>query len=238
MLRRLFPGFPLQKGPRLRLVTWNCAMALRNKWAQLLSLAPDVAVIQECEQPERWPAGACTSFVWDGSNPHKGLAILTFGPWRVEACAQLDPTIQFVLPARISGPKAFNILGVWTKATADRQQSYSGQMRRAAQVYSAWLASEDAVVMGDWNSNAGWYKSVDNPHTETVAQLHQCGLTSACHTWYDLPHGAEQHATWYNHKRIERSFHLGYCFIPQAWTANLHRVTVGRHGEWMAYSDH
>jgi len=30
-------------------------MALRRKWPQLAALAPDVAVIQECETPDKWP---------------------------------------------------------------------------------------------------------------------------------------------------------------------------------------
>jgi exodeoxyribonuclease-3 len=63
-------------------------------------------------------------------------------------------------------------------------------------------------------------------------------LTNANHTDHGLAHGAERHPTWCNHKRADRPFHLDYCFIPQAWTPHLRGVTVGRHAEWMAWSDH
>ena len=42
----------------LRVATWNCNMAFRNKCEQLLSLAPDIAVIQECERPSAGPTSA------------------------------------------------------------------------------------------------------------------------------------------------------------------------------------
>ena len=37
----------------MRLVAWNCAMALHRKFEALLSLRPDVAVIAECAEPGR-----------------------------------------------------------------------------------------------------------------------------------------------------------------------------------------
>jgi exonuclease III len=222
----------------MRLVTWNCAMALRNKWAQLAHLAPDVAVIQECEKKEKWPAQWYSEAQWLGSNEHKGLAVVTFGPWRVEACEQIDPSIEFVLPTRITGPKAFNLLGVWTKQAAIKEHSYIGQLHRAAQVYSSWLAAADSVVIGDWNSNAIWDRERRANHSATVALLADCGLASAYHLHYSCKHGSEPHPTWYNHKRADRGFHLDYCFVPGSWSASLSAVQVGKFDEWRAYSDH
>ncbi len=40
-------------GPTLRILTWNCQMALRKKHELLASLRPDIAVIQECERPDK-----------------------------------------------------------------------------------------------------------------------------------------------------------------------------------------
>ncbi len=37
----------------MRLVAWNCAMALHRKFEALLRLRPDVAVIAECAEPGR-----------------------------------------------------------------------------------------------------------------------------------------------------------------------------------------
>jgi exonuclease III len=222
----------------MRLVTWNCAMALRNKWEPLVSLAPDVAVIQECEKKEKWPAQWYSGAEWFGSNAHKGLAVVTFDPWRVEACEQLDPSIEFVLPTRITGPRPFNLLAVWTKQAQTKERSYIGQLHRATQVYSSWLAASDTVVIGDWNSNAQWDRERKANHSATVALLADCGLVSTYHQYYGCKHGSEQHPTWYNHKRADYGFHLDYCFVPRSWTTTLRSVQVGKFDDWRAYSDH
>ena len=65
-----------------------------------------------------------------------------------------------------------------------------------------------------------------------------CGLGSAYHAFFGCGQGAERHGTWYNHKRIERSFHLDYCFVPRNWLPHVYRVEVGRPHAWLAYSDH
>jgi endonuclease/exonuclease/phosphatase family metal-dependent hydrolase len=213
-------------------------MALRNKWEQLARLEPDVAVIQECETEEKWPQQGYSQAAWYGSNQNKGLAVVTFGPWRVEACEQLDPSIEFVLPARISGPKTFNLLGVWTKQSPVKGQSYIGQMHRAAQVYSSWLSAADSVVIGDWNSNAQWDRAQKANHSATVALLSAAKLESAYHTHNHCIPGRERHPTWYNHKRAERGFHIDYCFVPQSWLAKMRSVSVGQFDQWRPFSDH
>lgn len=35
----------------MRLATWNCNQAFREKQHQLLDLEPDIAVVPECENP-------------------------------------------------------------------------------------------------------------------------------------------------------------------------------------------
>jgi exonuclease III len=224
--------------PNLRIVTWNCAMALRKKWEHLVALTPDVAVLQECEMPEKWPSNCWTSVLWTGDNPHKGLAVVSFGPWRLEAYAQLDSDIKYVLPAYVSGPCPFRLLGVWTKPSTQTGRSYIGQLYHAAHLYSSWLAGSPSVVAGDWNSNAQWDRPQRAPHAATVAKLADCGLKSAYHYYFRQNYGQERHATWYNHKRLERGFHLDYCFVPEMWLSNVHRVEVGRAEQWLPSSDH
>lgn len=40
------------KGIAMRLVVWNCNMALPRKWDALMALRPNIAVISECANPE------------------------------------------------------------------------------------------------------------------------------------------------------------------------------------------
>ena len=67
----------------MRLVAWNCNMALHRKRAALHTLKPDVAVLSECASPERLAErlgadGLSCDPVWIGANRDKGLAVLAF----------------------------------------------------------------------------------------------------------------------------------------------------------------
>ena len=71
-------------------------MALRLKFDRLLSLRPDVAVVQECADPDGakgWRPD-CAAYDWIGFNPDKGLGIFTFGGLTLtqEAPAMRRPT--------------------------------------------------------------------------------------------------------------------------------------------------
>jgi hypothetical protein len=63
---------------RLRIVTWNCGMALARKAPSLLALATDIAVIQECSKKSvDVISGHGFSGLWFGANPNKGLAVFS-----------------------------------------------------------------------------------------------------------------------------------------------------------------
>jgi len=59
----------------MRLVAWNCNMALDRKVDRLLALNPDIAVISECAEPARLRARGADWIegepVWVGRNLHK-----------------------------------------------------------------------------------------------------------------------------------------------------------------------
>src|SRR5260221_9905989 len=73
----------------MRVATWNCNMAFRRKFARLMALKPDLAIIPECESREVFAAEAAfapRSAGWIGDNPRNGLGIFPFGDFR----ARLD----------------------------------------------------------------------------------------------------------------------------------------------------
>jgi hypothetical protein len=223
----------------MRIITWNCSMAFRKKAALLSVLQPDLAVIQECEMPERWGEIGATSVLWHGANRHKGLAVLAFGAWRLEPVAQRDATIDYVLPAHVTGPLSFNLLGVWTKPSSIPGQDYVGQIYKAALVYQDWLAGGPSLVVGDLNSSSVFRKQPGRAHhTDVVDALAEAGMTSAYHHYHGCAHGVEAHPTWFMHKRTRSVFHLDYCFIPELWAPRLLGVTVGAIADWSPYSDH
>jgi exonuclease III len=62
----------------MKIVSWNCNGAFRKKFEIIQSLAPDIMVIQECEDPEQssdkqyksW----ANNFLWLGANKNKGIS--------------------------------------------------------------------------------------------------------------------------------------------------------------------
>ena len=73
----------------MRIVAWNCDRALHRKIDALMTLRPDVAVISEAAEPERFvaraPELADASLVWVGKYPDRGLLLAGFGTTVVEA---------------------------------------------------------------------------------------------------------------------------------------------------------
>ena len=71
----------------MRLVAWNCNGAFHRKSAVLAALAPDVAILSECADLEilrrKAPPFAPTGALWMGDNPQRGLAVFSFGGYRL-----------------------------------------------------------------------------------------------------------------------------------------------------------
>lgn len=231
------PTRPCSSGPRLRIVTWNCRQALHKKAAALLALKPDIAVIQECAKPERWQQAGASWALWHGDNPVKGLALLSFGAWTLEPVAVSVQDCRLFLPARVRGPVAFNLLGVWTQqAATSRRDSYIGQLHIALDFYRDFLAQGASVVAGDLNSNAIWdLRYPSNNHTQAVARLAGLGMVSAYHTVHRRAHGCEVHMT--HRHNLGNKFHLDYCFVPRTWAQHIGGVQVGG-SKWYRLSDH
>jgi len=62
----------------MKLVTWNCNGALRNKLKDVDSLDADILLIQECENPEmatkhygEWVG----DYLWVGTDKNKGICV-------------------------------------------------------------------------------------------------------------------------------------------------------------------
>src|ERR1700686_986788 len=99
----------------MRILVWNCRMAFGSKQKRLVEeFRPDIAVISECARVVNAPEGCAE---WVGSNQNKGLAILTYGDYRVSLDRAFDSTIEWAAPAWITGPQSFFLLAVWNKRT-------------------------------------------------------------------------------------------------------------------------
>lgn len=236
----------------MRLVAWNCNMALHRKLAALLALRPDIAVLSECASPqrlaERLGAGALACEpVWIGANRDKGLAVLAFNGYRARLAEEAyRRSLRFIAPIRIEGPLRFNLLAVWAQNFSDgiRRKRQPGPLRLAlTRDYRAFLGDGPAIVAGDFNNNIFW----DRPgylinHAQAVRLLEGYGLVSAYHHARGEAQGAETEPTLYWRDRLKDgpTYHIDYIFLPRAWAADIREMSVGGFETWCGagLSDH
>lgn len=209
-------------------------MALHRKMDALLSLHPDIAIIPECAAQADSPEG-CS--VWVGSIRFKGLAVLSFGDYRVALDESYDPSIQWAAPVRVTGPNDFFLLAIWG------QRPYGQGVQTAIETYRSQLSAGPSVVAGDFNQNSAWdARNRPRNHTNTVEMLGELGLISAYHHYFRRPQGRERHYThyWRGQPESEPGFHIDYCFLPEGWLEGPTKVKVGTYAKWIAsgLSDH
>lgn len=234
----------------MRLVTWNCNMALHRKFEALLRLAPDVAVICECAEPERLrlrgdlKAVECDS-IWIGQNPNKGLGVFAFNDYGVRLADVFYPTLRYVAPVHITGPTTCNLLAVWAQnaSAGITQKNRAGPLRRALTKYRSFLCEHSAVVAGDLNNNAIWHRpGWRNNHLSAVTILERYGLVSAYHALRGERQGCESIPTiyWRDRKKDGPTYHLDYIFFPRQWTDHVLEMTIGTYEDWCGsgLSDH
>ena len=225
-------------------------MALHRKFTALSRLQPDIVVINECAEPERLTArGALTGVqgepIWIGDNPNKGLAVFAFNDYTIQRAEPFYPTLRYIVPVHVSGPKSFNLLAVWAQnASAGITRKHQlGPLRRALTKYQSFLTEQPCVVAGDFNNNAIWDRfGWRINHMRAVTTLQRYGLVSAYHEIHDEAQGSESIPTlyWRDRKKDGPTYHLDYIFLPQDWAEDIHEFMVGSFEDWCGsgLSDH
>jgi exodeoxyribonuclease III len=234
----------------MRLVTWNCSMALHRKFGAMLSLNPDIAVVSECAAPKRLrelaaSLGLPADAVWVGDNPNKGLAVFAFNGYSVRLADPFHPNLRHIAPVRVSGPVACNLLAVWAQNASGgvNRKHQLGPLRRALTKYREFLAERPSIVAGDFNNNVYWHRPGWRiNHGNAVAILEQLGLASAYHMVRGERQGEETVPTlyWRDRKKHGPTYHIDYVFVPAQWIGHVREFVVGTFEDWCGagLSDH
>lgn len=234
----------------MRIVVWNCNMALHRKMDALARLAPDIAVLPEVAEPSKVPIRPAEtvqhSYQWIGANPSKGLGTLVFAPFELEPACPPDRNLEWVLPLRVRGPVDFNLLAIWAMnhraSPLAMGPNRDFQIQGALETYADLFDEGRVVLAGDLNDNVTWDKPRGaRPFATKVDLLRRRGLVSAYHEVLGVEFGQEPDPTiyWRDRKVDGPRYHIDFCFLPESWIP-FTSVTVGNFDEWVApkYSDH
>lgn len=224
---------------KIRLITWNCNGAFRRKFQKIAALDADILVIQECEDPARSNDTAFQAFaqnhIWIGPTKNKGIGI--FARPEIELAQvhlPLEP-LELFLPLVINGQ--WPLLACWTRYANSPNFAYIGQLWKLLQQHKAFLDHPTSILAGDLNSNSRW-DQWDRwwNHSDVVNDLNSIGLESAYHRHFSESQGSETRPTLFHTKKLEKPYHIDYCFLNRAW--HVKQVIVGEAEHWLEVSDH
>jgi len=241
----------------MKIVTWNCNGALRNKTEALDTLNADVYVVQECENPslstskfQEW-AG---DYLWMGTSKHKGLGVFPKkgntvqasqwqGTFSHSGVINSNPSsswstddLKLFLPFILNDK--YQVLGVWTKAEGSKVFRYIGQLWKYLQIHRDQLKRSNTILLGDFNSNRMW----DKPdrwwnHSDVVEELAAINLESLYHQQTLQAQGQETSPTFFLQRNLEKAYHIDYVFVSQNLMSSCH-LQIGNQEQWLGFSDH
>lgn len=210
-------------------------MAYAAKQHEILTLQPDVVLVQECSQKHIEESGAPFAH-WVGTNPHKGLGVLGFGTYQYVLASSYTPEYPWFLPLYVKDLH-LTLLGVWAHVKEKRER-YVRITHQAIDYYRALLTEEPSIAIGDFNSNTIWDAShPGQSHSDLVEKLERLHLSSVYHAQTQEPQGKETVSTFYLYRHQDKGYHLDYAFVSHDLLAKAH-LTIPDESIWLKRSDH
>lgn len=228
----------------MKLITWNCQGAFRNKAEIILSYRPDILVVQECEHPGKLFFSSTTQrpndFYWYGNNIHKGIGIFFYSDYKFELLENFNPEFRYILPFRVTGHgQDITFFAIWAMDNKENHEArYIGQIWLAINYY-ADLLGNSTILIGDFNSNKIWdYKDRVGNHTAVVDWLAHKNIFSVYHKHLNQEQGKEKQPTFFLHRNKNKPYHIDYCFASTDIIDRVQNVEIGTYENWIKLSDH
>jgi len=227
----------------MKIVTWNCNGALRNKFQHLSEFEADIFIVQECENPaqanHKEYAEWAKNHLWIGSNKNKGLGIFATENLKIETIdwsnTFTDHTVKYFLPCLVNDN--FQLLAVWAHQNNSPNFGYIGQLWKYLQINKQHF--KNILVAGDFNSNAIW-DQWDRwwNHSDVVRELQEIGIRSLYHHHFKEEQGKESVPTFFMNRKTSKPYHIDYIFGSSEFEDRLTKLQIGELEKWIKISDH
>ena len=225
----------------MRIVTWNCRGGLHDKHKLLTGLAPDVAIVQECAEPDilrkKSPDFAFHDCEWSGEYKNKGLGVFSFGKTSLRRHQSWDRRFHLFVPTEVRGTHHLNLLAVWAfNGRSKKVVPNPGDTSQALEHYRPFLSAQPSVVAGDFNASVIWDDNGGYRRFRDVdTSLGTLGLTSGYHATRGCNLGEEPEQTHFHVSR--NAFHIDYIYLPKEWCSRA-ETAVDLTGAFRSRSDH
>lgn len=227
----------------MKVIVWNCNMAFRKKAESILTTMPDILIVPECEHPDKLifknEVQKPRDLFWFGQNLNKGLGVFSYSDFKIKLHSVHNPEFKYVLPLSVSNSTIeFTIFAIWAQKPQNHD-CYTEQIWNAVHFYSNLLNKENVILAGDFNSSSIWDKPnrVYN-HTNLVNFLKNKNIQSTYHNFYHQEQGKENDSTLFMHRKIDRPYHIDFCFASNNLINKIKNVEIGKYENWIKYSDH
>jgi endonuclease/exonuclease/phosphatase family metal-dependent hydrolase len=224
---------------RLKVVTWNCAMALRRKLREVASLDADVLVLQECSRAdaELLKSIGLKLACWTGNNQHKGLALAAKPELKLTARAVRG--IQWAIRGATGNGSPLGIVAMWACATENSEERYIRQVHKLLDRGVLEALPAASVFLGDFNSNTIWDRMHrELNHSRAVDKFDLAGYKSAYHGLRNEPQGKEATPTFFLQRNRKKPYHIDYAFLSPQMRRDLRNLEIGKPAAWLQLSDH
>ncbi|MCK9413828.1 MAG: hypothetical protein M0Q53_16125 [Prolixibacteraceae bacterium] len=133
----------------------------------------------------------------------------------------------------------FNLFAIWAMDSKDHwHERYIAQVWLGINYFSD-LLNDSALLIGDFNSNKIWdYASRIASHTDVVNYLDSKNIHSLYHLQYGENQGEETKPTLFLHRKIDKPYHIDYCFASDNLMQQGYSIKIGDYNDWIQLSDH
>ncbi len=228
----------------MKLISWNCQGAFRKKAEMILLERPDILVVEECEHPDKLAFNSTNhktnDLLWFGENNNKGLGVFSYSNYKFQLHNQYNPDFKIIVPIIVTGGKIdFILFAIWANNRNDPEGQYIEQIWKAINYYEQLLNCENAILVGDFNSNKIWDRKhrVGN-HSDVVSKLADKNIYSVYHHHLKQEQGLENHPTFFLQRKKEKPYHIDYCFTSSKIFDKVQDLEIGKYENWIMYSDH